>query len=134
SISQVELGNVPAYVTHVEVPQEQLRRYGLTLGDIAQRIENSGQDVPAGAIETSHGEILLRLKERKQWAEEFADITMVTSASGATVKLGDIATIYDGFEEVGFHSQFNRQPSVELGIYRIGKQSPLEIAAAVDRV
>lgn len=133
-ITQVELGNIPDYVTHVEVHQEQLRRYNLTLGEIARRIEQSGRDVPAGAVETSQGEILLRLNERKQWAEEFASIPIISAASGATVTLSEIANIYDGFEESGFHSQFNRQPSVEVQIYRMGDQSPLDIAAAVENV
>ena len=31
-ITQVELGNAPDYVTHVEIPQYRLREYGLTLG------------------------------------------------------------------------------------------------------
>lgn len=134
SITQVELGRTPAYVTHVEVTQETLRRYQLTLGDIANRIEQAARDVPAGAIETSQGEILLRLKERKQWADEFALIPIIIDANGASIALGDIAKVTDGFEEAGFHSQFNRQPSVELEIYRVGEQSPLEIAAAVEQV
>ena len=79
-------------------------------------------------------EILLRMNERKQWAEEFARIPIVTSANGASVYLADIATVYDGFEESGFHSQFNRQPSVEVEIYRVGNESPLEVATAVERV
>ena len=32
AISQVNLGNVPDYVTHVEISHERLREYGLTLG------------------------------------------------------------------------------------------------------
>ncbi|HET6564444.1 MAG TPA: efflux RND transporter permease subunit, partial [Xanthomonadales bacterium] len=130
-ITQVELGNVPDYVTHVEIPQYRLREYGLTLGQVAQAIRVSSEDVPAGSIETNAGEILLRLNERRQWAREFADIEIVSSASGAAVKLGDIATIRDGFEEVGFQSQFNQTPSIQVGIFRIGEQSPLEIADSV---
>ena len=133
-ITQVELGNMPDYVTHVEIPQAQLRRYGLTLAQVANLIEASGRDVPAGSIETSSGEILLRLSERKQWADEFSTIPIVTGANGATITLGELATIEDGFEEAGFHSQFNRQPSVELSVYRVGDQSPLDVAAAVQRV
>ncbi|MDX1682902.1 MAG: efflux RND transporter permease subunit, partial [Phycisphaeraceae bacterium] len=34
----------------------------------------------------------------------------------------------------GFHSQFNGQPSVELSVYRVGRQSPLDIAEAVNRI
>jgi len=133
-ITQVEIGNVPAYVTHVEIPQDRLREYGLTLGEIANIIEQSARDVPACSVDTSRGEILLRMNERKQWAEQFAEITVVSSSSGAPLKLGDIATITDGFEEAGFHSQFNRQPSVEIEIFRVGTQSPLEVADAVNSV
>jgi len=133
-ITQVDMGNVPDYMTHVEIPLETLREYGLTLGNVARTIRASSEDVPAGVLETSAGEILLRLKERKQWAEQFAGIAVITTDAGGTVRLGDLATIRDGFTEGNFHSQFDRQPSVELGISRVGDQSPLEIAAAVDRV
>ena len=133
-ITQVQLGNVPDYVTHVEIPQYRLREYGLTLGQVAAIIRRSSEDVPAGSVETSAGEVLLRLSGRKQWAEEFKQIEIVSTAGGASVTLGDIATITDGFEEAGFHSQFNQQPSVEVEVYRIGDQSPLEIAERVQAV
>jgi len=133
-ITQVELGNAPDYVTHVEIPQYRLREYGLTLGQVASLIRESSEDVPAGAVETTAGEVLLRLKERRQWADEFGQIKVVTSDSGAAVTLGEIATITDGFEEAGFHSQFNEQPSVEVEVYRIGNQSPLVIAERVEAI
>lgn len=134
SITQVEIGNVPEYVTHVEIPQRLLREYNLTLGEVAQIIEQSSRDIPAGSIDTHGEEILLRMNERKQWAEEFATIPIVVTPGGMGVTLGDIANITDGFEEEGFHSEFNQQPSVEIEIFRVGNQSPLEIAAAVKTV
>lgn len=133
-ITQVEIGNVPDYMTHVEIPRHNLRQYNLTLGQVAAIIAQSSEDVPAGAVETNAGEILLRMQERKQWAEEFGNITIVSSPSGARVTLKDIATITDGFEETGFHGQFNQTPSVEISIFRIGNQSPLDIAESVQEV
>jgi multidrug efflux pump subunit AcrB len=131
-ITQVELGRVPDYITHVEVPRDRLREYGLTLPDVARLIEDSSEDIAAGAVQTSAGEILLRVKARKQWAEQFAGIEVVANSDGGVVTLGDIASIRDGFEEGNFHSQFNRQPSVELEIYRVGNQSPGDVAEAVE--
>ncbi|WP_209404141.1 efflux RND transporter permease subunit [Pseudozobellia sp. WGM2] len=133
-ITQVELGNVPDYETHIEVPRSNLQKYNLTLGQVAEIIRQSSNDVPAGAVQTRSGEILLRMQERKQWAKEFGNITIVSSESGAKVALKDIATITDGFEEVGFHGQFNQENYVELRIFRIGDQSPLEIADAVENL
>jgi multidrug efflux pump subunit AcrB len=133
-ITQVEIGNVPDYVTHVEIPRNRLREYNMTLGEVASLIAESSEDIPAGAVETSAGEILLRMKERKQWSEEYGNIEVVTSDRGGSVTLADLAAIEDGFEETGFHGQFNQQPSVDLAVYRIGDQSPLEIAETVKDV
>jgi multidrug efflux pump subunit AcrB len=131
-ITQVELRRVPAYVTHVEVPRQRLREYGLTLPDVASIIRSSSQDVAAGSVQTTSGEVLLRVKARKQWAEEFAGIEIVSGSDGPSVTLGDLATIRDGFEEVGFHSQFSQTPSVELDVFRVGSQSPIDVAQAVE--
>ena len=134
AITQVELSYVPEYLTEVAVPLRQLREHGLTLDEIADTIEQSSRDIPAGAVATSNGEILLRVSERKQWADEFGDIVIRSADSGGQLTLSDIADIRDGFEETGFHSRFNRQPSVEIEIFRTGSQSPLEISAAVKSV
>lgn len=133
-ITQVELNNVPDFETRVEIPRNNLQKYNLTLGQVADIIQQSSNDVPAGAVQTQSGEILLRMQERKQWAEEFGNITIVSSPSGAKVYLKDIATITDGFEETGFHGQFNQSNYVELQIFRIGDQSPLEIAEVVENI
>ena len=132
NITQVELSRVPAYVTHVEIPRRKLRQYGITLESVASAIRDSSQDVAAGSVQTSGGEILIRVKARKQWADEFARIEIVSNQDGFSVPLGEIATIRDGFEEVGFHSQFSKTPSVELDVYRIGSQSPIDVAEAVE--
>ncbi|RZS93634.1 efflux RND transporter permease subunit [Aquimarina brevivitae] len=126
-ITQVELNNVPEYETRVEISRTNLQKYQLTLGQVADIIAASSNDVPAGAVETSSGEIMLRMQERKQWAKEFGEITIATSPSGGQLKLSDIATITDGFEEVGFHGQFNQQTAVSMEIFRVGDQSPLAI-------
>ncbi|KAA9132836.1 efflux RND transporter permease subunit [Marinihelvus fidelis] len=133
-ISQVEIGGALDYITHVEIPSSTLREYGLTLGEVGNIIEQSSRDVPAGSIDTSGGQILLRVEERKQWADQLGQIVIRSAETGSPVTLGDIAEIRDGFEEVGFQSQFNRRPSIDLEVFRIGEQSPLEVAAAVHEV
>ena len=83
-------------------------------------------------MQTSGGEILLRVKARKQWAEEFARMEVVSGRGGPVGHTGrHRRTIRDGFEEVGFHSQFSQTPSVELDIYRVGSQSPIDVAESV---
>lgn len=134
SITQVTIEDDLGYVTHVEISRGRLRELGMTLADVGQKIEQSSRDVPAGDIETSNGKILLRIRERKQWAEEFRKIPIVSTETGATLTLGDIATVEDGFEETAFYSRFNGQPSTEISVSRVGNQSPIEVASAVKSI
>lgn len=129
-ITQATISDVPDYLTEVAVPRQQLREYDLTLQQIAQRIEASAKDIPAGSVATEGGDVLLRMEERRLWADAYKDIVLKSDASGGTVTLGDIATVRDGFDETGFHSRFNGLPSVEIEILRTGTQSPLTVAAA----
>lgn len=134
NISLAELEWVPNYITHVEISADTLRTYGLTLQDVVNTIRQSSQDVPAGAIRTFEGEVLLRLNERKVWADNLKDIDIIATSTGGVLKLGDIATVKDGFEEGNFHSRFNGVPSVELAVFRTGNESPLDIEVAVKNI
>ena len=132
-VTQVEIDRNPQRIVHVEIPQETLRVHGLTLDDVSEAIASSSEDVPAGRLETDKGDIALRLKERKQWAREFADIPILESERGEPIRLRDLADVRDGFEETMFYSRFSGVPDVELGVYRVGDQSPIEVAEAVER-
>ena len=131
-ITQVELEFDPRFITHVEIPQQTLRKYDLTLGEVADRINDASDDVPAGRLETEKGKLALRIKERKQWARQFQDIPIATAQQGTTVRLGDIASVRDGFEETMFYSRFSGQAAQELAVYRVGNQGPIEVARAVE--
>jgi multidrug efflux pump subunit AcrB len=131
SITQVELEFDPSFITHVEVPQETLRNYDLTLQQVSNRIREASEDIPGGRVETEKGKLMLRVKERKQWDREFANIAIVNAAQGSAVRLGDIAEVRDGFEETMFYSRFSGKPAQEIAVYRVGDQTPIEVAEAV---
>lgn len=132
-ITQVELEGARNYEIHAEIPRENLRAYNLTLNDIAGRIAQSAVEVPAGRVETRSGEILLRTNDRRDWAAEFLDIPVVTTAQGGVVRLGSLGTVAEDFEEVDRSAMYDQHPSVGLSVFRVGDQTPTGVADAVRR-
>jgi len=130
-ITQVELSGVRKYEISIEVSAATLQRYDLTLDDIAVAIGQSSQDIPAGSIKTKGGEVLLRSLGQAYHAEDFANIAVITSKEGTRVTLGEIADIRDGFEEEPLYALFDGKPSAELDVYRVGKQSAIDVADKV---
>lgn len=129
-ITQVDLSGIRDYEIMVEVPREQLRVYGLTLAEIARAIYSASIDIPGGSLDTAGGDILLRIKDRRDWADEFARIPLVTTAGGSVVYLEEIATVSEGFEDTDRFATYDGSRAIGIDVYRVGDQTPIEIASA----
>ena len=129
-ITQIELSGVRPLEISVEVPQENLRRYNLTLDDIASRLRSASVELPGGGIKTRAGGILVRVKERRDYGRQFALTPIISAPDGTEVLLEDIAVIKDDFEDVDRYATYNGKPAVMVDVFRIGRQTPIQVADA----
>lgn len=130
SISQIDLRGARDYEIEVTVPASTLRKYNLTIGSIAQTLSTSSVEIPGGKLETSGGEILLRVKNKSEWAKEFARIPIITTSEGSRLYLEDIAEVSDGFEDSTVFATYNGHPSIQLYVYRVGRETPIGVSDA----
>lgn len=130
AITTVELGSAKPYEISIEVPQHNLRKYGLTLGQIAKVVGESSIEVPGGSVRTTRGEVLLRAAERKQAGREYGDIIVREGADGTLLRLQDLAQIRDGFSEAEDEATYNGEPALIVGLYRVGQETPIAVAEA----
>ena len=133
-ITQVSLSGIPPLEIRIEIPENSLRRYGVTLGEVASRIRNASVDLPGGGIDTAKGEILVRVKERRDYGRQFAELPVITTPGGSEIRLGDIANIEDDYEESDRYSLYNGLPAVTVEVYRVGEQTPVQVSKTVHEV
>jgi multidrug efflux pump subunit AcrB len=130
-ITQIDLSGARDLEIHVDIPQEKLRTYNLSLEQIAKAIDNASAEIPGGAIETGGGDILLRVTDRRSWADEFARIPVISTGRGTIVYLEDIAAVRETFEDSDRFATFNGQRSIELEVFRVGDQTPVGVSRSV---
>jgi len=132
-VSTAALRFVRPYEISIEISEDTLRRYGITLKEVAQIIRNTSLDMPGGTIKTEGGEILLRAKGQAYWGQEFEDIVVVTRNDGTKVLLSEIADIRDTFEEGDVIARFNGKPAVIVKVWRVGKEDAIQMAEDISR-
>ena len=130
-ISQAAVQGVRNFEISIEVSEHALRKYRLTFDDVMRVVRGNSIDMPAGQIRTKGGEILLRTKEQAYTGEDFAELIVISRDDGAQIRLGDIATIVDGFEDHSVITEFNGKPASLVVVREAGKESPLKISKAV---
>ena len=131
NISLAVVSGVRPYEISIEVPEENLRQYGLSFDQVAAAVRNSSLDIPAGSIKTAGGEILVRTKGQKYYGPEFEKIIVFTRNDGTEIRLNDIATVRDDFEDVDLASRFDGKPAASVQISRTGDQDALDVAQTV---
>ena len=134
NITQIELSGTRDLEISIEVPQAELRRHGLDLNTLAAAIKTQSREISGGGIKTDSGETLLRMQERRDFGADFAQTPVLASEDGSTLTLGEISSVIDGLEDSDRFATFNGKPAVMLDIYRVGEQSPAQIATAVNEL
>jgi len=129
-ITLVEFRNVRGYEIHIEVKQESLRRYNLSTPEIAAALSARSVELGGGTMKSSSGHIMVRITERKDYANEFANIPIITNNNGSVVTLGDIAEITDTFSNTDIYDTFNGRNAIEMVINSNEEKSPVTVAAA----
>jgi len=130
-ITTIELSGIRPLEISVDISQDTLREYGMTHGDVANAIRAASIDLPGGSLRTDSGEILVRTTERRILPHEFESIVVRMQPDGSRVTVGDLGTVTDGFREVDTAASYDGQRAVMVQVFRVGDQTPLDIAAIV---
>ena len=119
------------YEISIEVSEHDLRRYDLSMADVASAIRRSSVNLSSGELRTSAGDLLLRTNKKRFRGEEFSDIVLRANADGSVLRLADVATINDGFVELDLINQFNGQDALLIKVQKSEAEDALSIAAEV---
>jgi len=131
TVSLVSLVGAKNYEISIEVSEQMLRRYELTIAEIASAIRRSSLNLSSGELRTDAGDLLLRTNSKRFRGEEFADIVLRADPDGSVLRLGDVAEIRDGFEEMDLVNEFNGRQSLFLKVQKSEAEDALTIAADV---
>lgn len=130
-ISLVSVAGIRPYEISIEISEKNLRQYGLNFDQVAATVRQSSLDIPAGSVKTTGGEILVRTKGQRYYGPEFEDIIVLTRPDGTFVRLCDIATVKDDFEDIDLYTIFDGEKAAYIKVYRIGDQDAVVITNTV---
>ncbi|WP_294670307.1 efflux RND transporter permease subunit [uncultured Fluviicola sp.] len=109
----------------VDVDKDRLKMYGLTLGQVNQIVAAANVEFPTGKLKNETEQMTVRLAGKFQTVDDLKNLIIYTDGA-SSVRLGDVADVTDGSEDVVTVSRFNGLNGIGL---RIKKQSD---ANAVD--
>lgn len=129
------VGTAAAYVPlrrqiNVEFDRERLASYGLTPQDVVWAIMNENKDTSAGNVKMGLTDYLVRVPGEFKQVEPMREIVL-TSRNGSIVRLCDIGTVEDGFEEIELYIRINGQRGAVVIVQKQSGANTVQVARLV---
>ena len=131
-LSDVTLVGLPNLELVVEISEEQLQRYNLTIDYVSNIIKQSNLDISSGIVKTEAEEIIIRSRQKSIRPTDIGEIIIKASDNGI-VRVKDLVTDKTRlqFEDSPFASYVNHKRSVVFEIKKLPEQDLKKIAAFV---
>ncbi|MDO9233072.1 MAG: efflux RND transporter permease subunit, partial [Methylotenera sp.] len=131
-VGEVTIGGRRDRMIRVNVLPERMAAYKLTTSDLITAFNREHIQLPGGFLVSAQAEQLLKLDMEFHTVKELAEL-IVTTKSGASIRLKDIAMIEDGISDNRQIARYNGKPTVGLGMIKIANANTVAIIKEVER-
>ena len=129
-VAEVTVAGKRAREMTVELKPNALQTAKVSVSQVAQALQLQNLAAPVGRVETANEEQSIRLKGRPEGARDFEQI-VVAERNGRIIRLGELATVRDGFEEQRTLALYNGKEAVGVDIKKSKGYSTTEVADKV---
>jgi multidrug efflux pump subunit AcrB len=126
-VSQANVSGTRSYEISIEISQDALLKYNLSIEDVSDIIAQSSMNLSGGTLKTTSQEIRLRTTGKKYTGKEFGEIKIIKGSQGQTIFLKDIAQIKDGFTENNLSVRVNGKRAALINVLA-GDEDTINIA------
>ncbi|MEM1445400.1 MAG: efflux RND transporter permease subunit [Planctomycetota bacterium] len=130
-MGEIAIDGSRGYELSVNVRQSALLEQGVPITAVSNAIADWMREVPGGTVRNAAGNTNVRTMGVTEHAPAIEQIVVKATMNGDVVKVGDVATVTEGFTDTGITNRFNGKPAVYLTVFKIGDQDIVKMAEMV---
>jgi multidrug efflux pump len=133
-VASVQISGEQAIAMRIWLDRRALAARQLTVQDVENALRSENVELPAGRLESEQREFTLRTNTGMITDDDFRQLVIGRSTNGYLVRLGDVATVERGVEEVRSISRSLGQNNISLQMIPVSTANVLDVASGVRRV
>ncbi len=130
-ISQVSLTGFPLEEIEIALLEHELRAKNISFNEVARAVSSANIITTGGTIKTEEEDYLIRASHRSYYAKELEYIVLRANPNGEVIRLKDVATIRDKWNENPDRSYFNGELAVKIAVKNTNSEDLITSAERV---
>jgi len=132
-ITRVEIGGALTREIQIDIDMYRMKAASLTFRDVQGAVSANNMTVSGGNIDLQQMSRSIRVVGEVTNVDQIKNI-IVTSGSGALIKLGDIANVRDGFHQPENYARYNGKNVVTLNVIKKSGQNLLDASDKIKAI
>ncbi len=134
-VARVQPSGASRPAIRIWLDREKMAASGISPNDIEEALRRENVELPAGRVESSDLNLTVRVARAYGNVNDFRALVIRRTDDGALLRLGDMARVELGPENVYAHFRSNGLPGVGMGIIRQSGANELQVANDIkDRI
>ncbi|WP_343674012.1 efflux RND transporter permease subunit [Chitinophaga sp.] len=117
----------------VNVDQNKLNAYGITITQVTNAVSNANQSFPAGSIETKNQQVTIQYDANVASIDQIRDLIVVQRPGGGSVYLKDVAEVVDATAKATAINHINGLPSIGIQIVKQSDANAVNVSRDVKK-
>jgi len=137
-IKKVELHGVQPRVVYIDIPDERLAQYGLSISQVWNQLNTQNTTFDAGRFATSNERIRIEQSSEFGSIDDIKNLMLkggISELGTGLIRLGDIADITMGYQEPAMtENRYNGVPAVTLAMSPVSGVNVVSLGDDINRI
>ena len=129
NIASVQIAGLRDREIWIEVDPDRLKAYQLPIAAVITGLNTSNLNLPAGTMELGDTEFMVRTMGEFATPDTIGETIVAVQPTGTPLRLRDVATVSDTYEEARTLARINGKPSISLSVQKKTEGNTIALVA-----
>lgn len=130
-VAQINLVGGQEREIQVNINQERLKGYGMSIAQVQNAILSSNLDFPTGSIKTRERNMSIRLSGKYRDVEELRNLVISSASNGAQIRVRDVADVQDTQGDIERVARLNQENTIVVQVIKQSDANGVAVSEAV---
>ncbi|MCR5757766.1 MAG: efflux RND transporter permease subunit [Selenomonas sp.] len=129
-VGQLSISGTLEREIQLQLDQEKLNTFGLSVAEVGAQLKEVNQDVPAGKLENRDSQLMVRTAGNFRKVQQFDEV-VVANRSNMPIYFWQVGTVHDTVKESTSSARFDGKPAIAISIGKQSGGNAVKVATAV---
>lgn len=130
-IGSVSVSGAPDRYVYIDIDQEKLNAYNLSLEQVANAVSSNNLNLSSGTVKMNKEQFQMQVRSEYSQSSEIEDVVVTSTAAGQKIYIRDLASVRDTIKDLSLDEKVDGQEAARLIVSKKSGSNTVQVCRDV---